>query len=306
MTALFRTVVRWAGRCPRAAAGALTLALALPLAGSALAAADTPQTVRFASADGTVLVGYVFEPSGSPAPHPAVVMLHGRAGPYSSNVNGRCTRVGADIASPCSATTLSQRHQQWGRYWAEHGHLALLVDSFGPRGKAHGFGRGTHDNPERADVNERSVRPLDAIGALRYLRGRSDTDASRIALQGWSNGGSTALNTIARDAQEPGSRAALVLYPGCGPKAVIAQAYATTVPLLALIAGGDEEVSPAACERLLERARRSGSPIAWSTYPGATHGFDDPGTRPQAIDANRAARDDALRRAIDFITNPPH
>jgi carboxymethylenebutenolidase len=280
--------------------------LTLALAGPALAAAGAPQTVRFASADGTVLVGYAFEPSGSSGPHPAVVMLHGRAGPYSSNVNGRCTRVGADIVSPCDATTLSQRHQQWGRYWAEHGHLALLVDSFGPRGKAQGFERGTHDNPERADVNERSVRPLDAIGALRYLRTRNDVDASRIALQGWSNGGSTVLNTIARGAQEPGFRAALVLYPGCGPKAVVAQAYATTVPVLALIAGDDEEVSPAACERLLEHARRGGSPIAWSTYPGATHAFDDPGARRQAIEANHAARDDALRRAVDFVTNSPH
>jgi carboxymethylenebutenolidase len=303
MKASWHAFIRFATRCTRAAASAL----AFGLASSAFAAADAPQTVRFASADGTALVGYVFEPNNDlAAPRPAVVMLHGRGGPYSSNVNSQCTRVGADIVSPCDATTLSQRHLQWGRYWAEHGHLAILVDSFGPRGKAHGFGRGTHDNPERDDVNERSVRPLDALGALRYLRARGDVDSSRIALQGWSNGASTALNTIARGAQEPGFRAALVLYPGCGPRAVVAQAYATAVPLLALLAGDDEEVSPAACERLLEHARRGGSPVAWTTYPGATHDFDDPGTRRQAVAANRAARDDALRRALDFVTNPPH
>jgi carboxymethylenebutenolidase len=87
---------------------------------------------------------------------------------------------------------------------------------------------------------------------------------------------------------------------------VVAQAYATAVPLLALLAGDDEEVSPAACERLLEHARRGGSPVTWTTYLGATHDFDDPGTRRQAVAANRAARDDALRRALDFVTNPPH
>jgi carboxymethylenebutenolidase len=303
MTASRHAFVRFAARCARAATGAL----ALGLASGALAAADAPLTVRFASADGTALVGYVFAPNDDlAAPRPAVVMLHGRAGPYSSNVNGRCTRVGADIVSPCDATTLSRRHLQWGRYWAEHGRLAILVDSFGPRGKAHGFGRGTHDNPERDDVNERSVRPLDALGALRYLRARGDVDSLRIALQGWSNGGSTALNAVARGTQEAGFQAALVLYPGCGPRAVVAQAYATAVPLLALLAADDEEVSPAACERMFEHARRNGSPVAWTTYPGATHDFDDPGMRRQAIAANRAARDDALRRALDFVANPLH
>src|SRR5450755_2546270 len=55
-----------------------------------LAAADAqaqPAKVYFASGDGTTqLVGYVFAPLNS-GPHPAVVMLHGRAGPYSANVN---------------------------------------------------------------------------------------------------------------------------------------------------------------------------------------------------------------------------
>jgi carboxymethylenebutenolidase len=46
--------------------------------------------------------------------------------------------------------------------------------------------------------------------------------------------------------------------------------------------------------------------VTWTTYLGATHDFDDPGTRRQAVAANRAARDDALRRALDFVTNPPH
>src|SRR5581483_3339605 len=109
-------------------------------------------------------------------------------GPYSSNVNGGCTLVSRSApASPCNVGTLSKRHAMWGNYWAARGYLALLPDSFGPRGKAHGFGRYTHDDPERADVNEKTLRPLDAEGALAYLRQRSDVAASRIVLQGWSN-----------------------------------------------------------------------------------------------------------------------
>jgi dipeptidyl aminopeptidase/acylaminoacyl peptidase len=62
-----------------------------------------PDRVTFASADGqTSLVGYVFNPEGPHAARsPAVVMMHGRAGPYSSLANGRY-----------DATTLSQRHQK--------------------------------------------------------------------------------------------------------------------------------------------------------------------------------------------------
>src|SRR6201996_3930948 len=157
-----------------------------------------PETVFFKSADGTTeIVGYLFRPAGA-GPHPAIVMLHRRGRAYSSNDNAGCTFVQRGTASACNAATLSKRHLMWGEFWAARGVLALLPDSFGPRGKAHGFGRFTHDDPDRDDVNEKTVRPLDAEGALAYLRGRTDVDAQRIFLQGWSNGGSTALNVIIR------------------------------------------------------------------------------------------------------------
>src|SRR5262249_16146737 len=128
--------------------------------------AAVPATVYFLSSDKkTELVGYVFEP-GTPGRHPAVVLLHGRAGPYSSHVNAACPVVMRGQASACNAGSLSKRHAMWGAYWAQHGYVALLVDSFGPRGRAHGYGRGTHDDPDREAVNERTVRPLDAEGAL--------------------------------------------------------------------------------------------------------------------------------------------
>ena len=48
------------------------------------ATAAVPETIRFMSADNkTELVGYLFAP-GREGRHPAIVMLHGRAGPYSS------------------------------------------------------------------------------------------------------------------------------------------------------------------------------------------------------------------------------
>ncbi|MFG3756207.1 hypothetical protein, partial [Klebsiella pneumoniae] len=90
---------------------------------SAARAEDGPETVHFAGPGGVQLTGYLFHPRGAPRRTPAIVMMHGRAGPYSSLAEGRY-----------DASTLSQRHQAWGWHWADLGMAALLVDSFGPRG----------------------------------------------------------------------------------------------------------------------------------------------------------------------------
>ena len=264
------------------------------------ASAD-PETVFFPSADGaTDIVGYLFAPA-SGGPHPAVVMLHGRSGPYSSNVNAACTLVSRSEPSPCNAAGLSKRHMMWGNYWARHGYLALLPDSFGPRGKAHGFGRHTHDDPARDDVNERTVRPLDAEGAFTYLRGRKDVDHGRIFLQGWSNGASTALNVMMRQGQQTGYRAALAFYPGCGTAALLGPVLSTAAPITMFLASDDEEVSPGNCTRVADRSRDGGTRIDVVTYPGATHDFDEPSKSRQAVPGNREALADALTRAIDAV-----
>jgi len=263
------------------------------------AVSAAPQTVYFRSADNrTALVGYLFQPT-TPGPWPAVVMLHGRGGPYSSNNNSGCTSVGAGTTSPCDATTLSKRHRMWGEYWSAHGYLALLPDSFGPRGKAHGFGRFTHDDPDRADVNELTVRPLDAEGALAYLRGRNDVIGRQVFLQGWSNGGSTALNVMIRQGDKTaGYRGALVFYPGCGRKALVAPTISSAAPIAMFLGADDEEVSPQTCQQFADRSRQAGSPIDVTAYRGATHGFDEPSSRRQSTPGNQAAMNDARVKAM--------
>ncbi|WBL82058.1 dienelactone hydrolase family protein [Bradyrhizobium xenonodulans] len=271
------------------------IASLLPVA----AVSAAPQTVYFRSADDrTALVGYLFQPT-TPGPWPAVVMLHGRGGPYSSNDSSDCTSVGAGIASPCSAATLSRRHRMWGEYWSAHGYVALLPDSFGSRGKAHGFGRYTHDDPDRADVNELTVRPLDAEGALAYLRGRGDVIGSRAFLQGWSNGGSTALNVMIRQGDKTaGYRGALAFYPGCGRKALVAPIISSAAPIAMFLGADDEEVSPQTCQQFADRSRQAGSPIDVTVYRGATHGFDEPSSRRQSTPGNQAAMNDVLVKAV--------
>ena len=253
------------------------------------------KTVHFQSEDHkTKLVGYLFEPSGS-GPHAAVVMLHGRAGAYSSLAKG-----------VYDVTTLSKRHKAWGTFWAERGYLALLVDSFGPRGYPQGFPRGSYRN-RPPEVSERTVRPLDAYGALRYLRGRGDVIGDRIGVQGWSNGAMTVLVSMGDHAPgihqptpETGFRAALAEYPGCGIN-TIKHRYHSYAPLLMMIASADEEVSPKKCEAFASRARQMGSKLKLIVFEGAEHNFDDPGKAKQSNPANRRATEVAMVRAEDFF-----
>jgi dienelactone hydrolase len=259
-----------------------------------------PETVFFPSLDDgqTKLVAYLFAPvQRRSAPAPAMVLLHGRGGPYSSLAEGHY-----------DATTLSKRHIMWAAFWADRGCYALLVDSFGSRGFAAGFAAGTH--PDRpAEINEVTVRPLDAYGALKYLSGRRrDIDPGRIGLQGWSNGASATLATMATPTLQAvglqpnaGFRAALAFYPGCGLDDRFHDGYAAYSPVQVLIGTSDEEVSLQSCKLLVKESQRSPNAIAITIYPEATHDFDDPGAKRQSVAANAAAVADAMPRAAAFM-----
>jgi carboxymethylenebutenolidase len=271
---------------------------ALPCA-VAQAQPPLPERITFPSADGrTTLTGFFYAPRNAGAARvPAVVLLHGRAGPYSTLAHG-----------VYDSATLSQRHQAWGRLWAERGYVALLVDSFGPRGFAQGFPRFSYDSRPDA-VNEVTVRPLDAYGALTFLRSRRNVAADRIGLMGWSNGGSATLATMAIDAPgivahtpEQGFRAALAFYPACGLRGHFdAGGYRPYAPVRVLIGSADEEVSPRRCNTLVQKSRALGGDTEIVVYPGATHDFDDPGRRRQSVPANASAKQDATGRAVAFF-----
>jgi dienelactone hydrolase len=276
----------------------------MPLLGFLLGAAPAPipplaEQVTFPSADRTtMLVGYLFTPQAShPARIPAVVMMHGRAGAYSEAADGEYDE-----------RTLSRRHQQWGHFWANQGYLALLVDGFGPRGYPHGFPRFSYDSrPE--SLNEVTVRPLDAYGALAWLRSRSDVIPDRIGLQGWSNGGSASLAAMAQPSAPgvvsptpvTGFRGALVLYPACGLKGQFEEGLVPYAPVRVFQGTADEEVSPKRCAELVDKSRVLGGDIELTLYPDATHDFDDPGTERRSNPANVAATSDVMPRAADFF-----
>ena len=280
----------------------LAIAVVIALTLGPLRAEDdgpVPERVTFMSVDArTTLVGYLYKPATMPSSRvPAVVMMHGRAGAYSDRANG-----------VYDASTLSLRHKAWGREWAEAGYIAILVDGFGPRGHPQGFPRSSYDS-RPVELNEVTIRPLDAYGALAYLRSRPDVIPDRIGLQGWSNGGSAAISTMSVDA--PGTksptadnafRAALVFYPACGLKGQFDEKpFRPYAPTLVFHGTADEEVSYKRCAALVDKSRENGGNVQIKLYPGATHSFDSPSRKRQRVDANSAATEDAVERSLRFF-----
>ena len=211
------------------------------------------------------LSGYWFATQAD-APRPAVLLLHGCGGVLGASGQ------------------LSQRLREYTRLLQAEGWAVLVLDAFSPRG-------------EREICTQRigqrkitmSNRRLDVLGALAWLAAQPGVDAQRLALLGWSHGGSTvlaatnlrhpAVAAAAAAALRP--RAAVAFYPGCA--ADLQQGHAASAPLLLLL-GADDDWTPAApCLALVDAAvaGAAGADIPKPqvvVYPGAYHGFD--GTAP--------------------------
>jgi dienelactone hydrolase len=180
-------------------------------------------------------------PEGT-GPFPAVVLLHGSAGPSHF----------------------------WGNVWAERlvrwGYTALQVDSFGARG----FAQGIKGSPFAVSPQTRAA---DAHAAKNYLAKLPNIDGERIAVMGMSHGGWAALASVEnRNRNTPPRarpfRAAVALYPYC--RTLL---YGLDAPLLILIGGLDELTPAYRCEQM-GLIGASAHRVTLRVYPDATHSFD--------------------------------
>jgi len=216
--------------------------IALIALAAAASSASAFEKVSFPSRDSSDLVGWLARPAGA-GPFPVVIGLHGCAGLYK--------RSGE----------INARENDWSQRLTSAGYAVLLVDSFGPRGiKA------------LCNDRERSLTPAgrarDAFAAIDWLEKQSFAAKQRIALIGWSNGGSTALR-VAGAPEAKRLRHVIAFYPGC--RVILKRGWQAQTDT-AIFQGLADDWTPAApCEEL---ARVGGARFVG--FPGAFHDFDHP------------------------------
>ena len=234
-------MVKFAAEC--FAIAALGLAVTRPSAASA------EQLVTFDSAGARVgqgelsgVRGYLSRPNGR-GPFPAVVLLH------------------SCLGLPVNRRVIGEAMARWG-------YVALFVDDFATRGLEQTC---AVDFPEGV---------ADAFGALRYLAKLPYVDPSRIAAVGYSQGADTALAiSTSRYAaglapsEDPKFKAAAAFYPPCENQGGARLRIPTSI-----LVGALDEVTPAGdCERLANEQPTDRPEVKLVVYPGAAHGFDNPG-----------------------------
>lgn len=187
---------------------------------------------------------HLYRPEG-PGPSPAVVLLHGCSG-------------------------IIQTERGWAQELRKRGYLALIVDSFRPRGHREictDFTRVT-----------RSQRVEDAFAALRWLRAQPFVVPDDVALMGFSNGGYALLQAMRSPptAASRGFQAAVAMYPEC--RFDVGASF--SAPILILMGEADDWTLASHCRDLADAASRgSGAPVLLHVYPGVHHSFDNPAIR---------------------------
>jgi len=219
------------------------------------------QSVSFKTAplaeDSLVLKGNLYKPEGN-GQFPAIVVLHGCAG-------------------------IDYHFRAWAEQLVEWGYVALIVDSFSPRGINRVCGQ-----PYRVSPIERA---LDAYGAAIHLRQLPYVDGEDIGLIGFSHGGFTGMRAIQRNFVYAAKmetipfKAAVLFYPWCDST----QDQDIAIPTLILI-GSKDDWTPA--DRCVELDRVVSNPelLELVIYDGAYHDFDRP--RPNRTYLNHTLRYD--------------
>ncbi len=166
---------------------------------------------------------------------PAVVILHASGGVDARNAN-------------------------WSRWFRRQGYATFQADYFGPRGVA-------RDSPRQPTPDG------DAAEALRLLATHPRIDPTRIAVIGFSRGGTMSLrvsNLMPYNSTAPRFAAYIALYPDCWNGFT----SGSGAPLLLLVGSQDDLVPVNTCEMVVMRAKAAGRDARLVVYEGAAHGWD--------------------------------
>ncbi len=183
------------------------------------------------------LTGRLKKPDGG-GPFPAVVLLHGCGGIQPG------------------------RDHRWAERLSSWGYVTLQVDSLGPRGISSVC---TYSGSDAVDILDARVN--DAYEAKKYLAGLPFVDRKRIAVMGWSHGGSTILEVVYKEKENP-FRSAIAFYPSCRRRLT-----GLNAPLLILIGDADDWTPAGKCIGMMPPEKEAFD-VTLKVYPGAYHAFD--------------------------------
>jgi dienelactone hydrolase len=226
-------------------------------------------------------------PEGVAPPYPTVIQFHGCGG-----MRPAFMRQWADVANAA-------------------GFMAVIVDSYAPRGIARERALETVCKGKELIGQERAG---DVLAAYDIVRQRSDVDAGRIVLAGWSHGawsvmdllalGGAAPAGLAGGGPEPAPAGVIAVYPYCGVGARSRiSPWRARPATLAFIAGADTVVDPKECTALFEKMNKAGLEAQVVVYPDADHVFDDRHLPDEFKHFfNGEALADAERRYAEFLS----
>lgn len=189
----------------------------------------------------------LYMPDAAKGKVPAMLILHGSGG-------------------------VNEAYRTMAKDFAKMGVAGVVIDSFKPRG----IGTTVEDQEQLSSY----TMVLDANKVMREVARRSDIDASRIGLIGFSKGGTVVIKTALRhyaDRLQRGDGFGLLIavYPWCGD---FPMNFRTTKASIHLMIGAEDTyagVEP--CQDYAGKMKAAGGDVSTKIYPGAKHGWIIPG-----------------------------
>jgi dienelactone hydrolase len=229
--------------------------------------------------ESVTIVGHLFLPSGSDKV-PAVVLVHGSGGIYAAELD------------------------YWPKQFNAAGIAVFTLDMFGPRGV-------------QSTAEDQSLVPFpadvaDAFAALRILATHPRIDRQRIAIMGFSRGGTATLRAsvekiIAAQKLPDGLQYAAFIPTyagGCAGifRLVVRPGVFSKAPMLFIHGDADDYTPIGPCQDYADKIAKAGTPVEFVVIEGAQHKFDlDDQKRYYVRGGTRTKADCPLEIDIDTL-----